>query len=79
MVRRDGADVRRERIHQLVKRVLGLLHEKSEISLSKTVAILEYETGLTREKIMEYLEVGANTGRFVIDLERDKIRKVTEN
>jgi hypothetical protein len=37
------------------------------------VAGLEYDTGLTQEKIMEYLNIAEKTGCFEIDLENDKI------
>ena len=75
MVRRDGAAVRRERIQRITKRVLSLLTQSNneEISLSKTVAVLEFEEGLTSEKIMEYLRVGEKTEHFVIDEDNDKI------
>jgi len=76
MVRRDGAEIRKERIQKVTKRVLSLLQKHDELSLSKTLAILEYETGLTKEKLMEYLAIGADTGHFVIDVENDKITKI---
>ena len=75
MVRRDGATTRGERIKEIIKLVLSLLakSENDEISLSRTVAMLEYEIGLTPAKIMEYLQVGIKTEKFVIDEENDKI------
>jgi len=75
MVRRDGATTRGERIKKIIKLVLSLLakSENDEISLSRTVAMLEYEIGLTPAKIMEYLQVGVKTEKFVINEENDKI------
>jgi len=74
MVRRDGAEIRRERIQKVTKRVLSLLHEHGEISLSKTIALLQYEFGLTKERLKEYLKIGQDTGHFVIDTENDEIK-----
>jgi len=79
MVRIDGAEIRKERIQQVTKRVLSLLHEHGEISLSKTIALLQYESGLTTEKLMEYLKIGEATGHFIIDVENDKARALGTN
>ena len=75
MARRDGAETRRQRIAQIAKMVQAALHaSKGEIPLSKFVAGVMYETGLTRDKIMEYLEVPEAMGQFEIDDVSDKIR-----
>lgn len=75
MVRRDGMAVRKERIQQITKWVLRLLSksENGEISLLKTMAILEYDTGSRPERLTEYLQVGVKTEKFVIDEDNDKI------
>ena len=78
MVRRDGAEVRRERIQQITSRVLSLLHKHGEIRLKKTLATLEYETGLKRETLIEYLKTGEDTDHFTLDFENDKIKKIAE-
>jgi hypothetical protein len=78
MVRRDGAEVRKDRILEVTKTVVSLLHNQKEIPLLKTVAALQYETGLTREKIMEYLTIAEAVGRFEIDVEGDRITKTVE-
>jgi len=80
MVRRDGAEVRRERIQQIVTCVLGLLHKKNgQIPLSETIALLQYEMGLTKPKLMEYLKIGEDTGHFIVEIEKNTIGKITEN
>ena len=79
MVKRDGAAIRKERIQEIAKTIQSLLHKQTEISLSKTVAILQYEFGLTKEKIMEYLRILEALGQFTLDIERDKIRKIMES
>ena len=77
MVRRDGAEVRWERIEYVTKRVLGWLNENNgEIRLSKALAQLEAETGNRRERLMEYLQNGHDRERFIIDKENDKIRSM---
>ena len=79
MVRRDGAEARKERLHTITQRVLALLNNEGEADLPKTVDILCYEYGLTRPRINEYLEIAANSGRFVLDLKSNKIRKICPN
>lgn len=78
MVRKDGAEARKERIEQIAKRILSKLYNGKEISLSREIAEIQYEFGLTKERIMEYLEILQTTDRFRLDKDRDKIRKLTE-
>jgi len=78
MVRRDGAATRKERIQEIARYVHRLLHKHSEISLSKTVAKLQYDYGLTKEKIMEYLHILEDLGQFTLYIEGDKIKPTTE-
>ena len=80
MVRRDGAEVRRERIQQMTRLVVSRLNtEGGEISLSKMLAFLEYEYGLRREKLLEYLRIGEELNRFTIDEDRDQIRSINQS
>jgi len=76
MVRRDGAEIRKERIQEIIKRIMSLLYDKEELELDSMVAMLEYETGLRPEKILEYLKVGEKLKRFEIDTDNDKIIRV---
>jgi hypothetical protein len=78
MVRRDGAEIRKERIQQIGRIIQRSLHNHGEISFSKTLATFKYEMGLTEDKIKEYLQILEELGQFVIDKEHDKIKKVTE-
>jgi hypothetical protein len=78
MVKRDGAEIRKERIQEVVRRVVSLLHNQEEIKLDSTVAMLEYETGLRPDKIMEYLEIGEQLKRFELDIDKNLIRKIKE-
>jgi len=78
MVRRDGAEVRKERIQEIARLVHRSLHNHGEILLSKTLATLQYEFGLTKDKIQEYLEILEGLGQFLIEKEEDKIKKITD-
>jgi hypothetical protein len=75
MVGRDGAAARKERLQRIARSVQASLHKEIEIPLSKTIAILQYEMGLTKEKIIEYLEVLRDNEQFALDYESDKILK----
>jgi len=77
MVRRDGAEVRKERIQEIARIIqASLLKNSGGLSLKQTVATLQCETGLTSEKIMEYLVVLENLGRFTLDKEHDTVKKI---
>jgi len=78
MVRRDGAEVRKERIQEIARVIQRSLQNHGELSLSKTVALLQYEFGLTKEKLLEYLGVLEGLGQFVIEKEHDRIRRISE-
>ena len=78
MVRRDGAEVRKERIQEIARLIHRLLHKNGEISLSKTLATLQYEFGLTRDKLQDYLAILEGLGQFLIEKEQDKIKKITD-
>ncbi len=74
MVRKDGAFTRQQRIQEMTSFVVGqLAGAKGELPLSKTVALLAYKKGLTKDKVVEYLELAADLDRFVISKETDKI------
>jgi len=79
MVRRNGAAVRKERIQEIARLIQRLLYKHGEISLSKTLATLEYEFGLTKPKLREYLGILEATERFTIDAEGDKIKTLSES
>ena len=81
MVRRDGAETRRERITQIAKSVQSSLYQNKEqgwIPLAKTISKLMFETGLTWEKVREYLEIIQNAGQFEIDPESDRISRLQQ-
>ena len=78
MVRRDGAEVRKERIQEIARLIQRSLHAHGELSQSKTIATIQYEFGLTRDKIQEYIGILEGLGQFVIDKEQDKIKKLTD-
>lgn len=78
MVRRDGAEVRKQRIQEIGRRIMALLNKHGEVSLSKTIATFQYEFGLTKEKLREYLRVLEAMERFTIGEEENKIHKVIQ-
>jgi hypothetical protein len=79
LVRKDGAEARKERIAKIAQSIMSALYEAKQqsklyISLRKTVAILEFETGLTKEKISEYITLLQDMGKIELDAEKDQIR-----
>jgi len=75
MVRHDGADAKRERMERIARRTVAALGNDGELNLSTTVAETEYLEGLSKEKSMAYLETLEKLGRFVLDKDKDKIKK----
>lgn len=80
MVRKDGAEARKERIKNIATAIQASLFKNKEsgldyIPLKKTVALLELDTGLTREKIVEYMALLQEADQIEIDHEKDQIRK----
>ena len=41
------------------------------------LAALQYDTGLTEDKLLEYLKILEKIGQFELDLENDKIKKIS--
>jgi hypothetical protein len=77
MVRRDGAEVRKERIQEIGRIIhASLLRNSGKLRFTQILAQLQYETGLTPEKIMEYLSILENLGQFTVDKEQDTVRKI---
>jgi hypothetical protein len=81
MVRQDGAETRKERIHLINQGIHAALYAKKEegwIPLSKTVATLMIDTGLTKRKVMEILMLLNEAGNFELNETEDKISRATE-
>ena len=79
MVRRDGAEARKERIAEIARLTHSALFEAKcvgWIQLSKWVAKLMIKTGLTRNKVMEILRLLADDEQFILDEENDRISRV---
>ena len=76
MVRSDGAEVRKERIQDIVRRVVAKLNQGEQVFFSKTISEIQYDHGLTRQTVMIYLKIGQDLGRFKIDKENDRIKKI---
>lgn len=79
MVRKDGAEARKERLQRVAQAIQAGLHKEGKMSLSKTFAILQYDLGLTRERTQEYLEILEKLDYFVIDEKNDLIKKINPN
>jgi len=77
MVRKDGAEAKKERLESIAKKIMSSLSQEMEISLSKTIAVIEYEHGLSKEKAVEYLEILEKLNRFVLDKDADKIKRIS--
>jgi hypothetical protein len=80
LVRHDGCEVRKERISKIAAYVQAQLYQNKDpgyIPFKKTVIIQSLSSGLTKERVKEYLEDLASTGQFEIDEEKDQIRKTS--
>ena len=82
MVKKDGAETRRERISQIARDLQSAFHElkekeeKEELVLSKFIAFQMFNMGLSEGKVMEYLRIIEKVGQCEIDTANDIIRKL---
>jgi hypothetical protein len=77
----DGAEARKERIAQIARMVQSRLFQNKDlgyISLKKVVAQIMIETGLTKQRVMEYLQLQNEAGQFEINEAEDKISRAAE-
>ncbi len=79
MVRKDGAEARKERIDMIAKWIQAALFKAKQegfdfIPLKETLAVLLRQFGLTKERLMEYLEILQDGGSFLIDQQKDQIK-----
>jgi len=79
LVRNDGAEARKQRIQEIIRRVLSELNRGEDVFLSLTVAEIQYDYGLTQRTAIEYLEVGEKLQRYKIDKLNDRIKGVSDN
>lgn len=77
-MKRDGAEIRKERIQEIARNIQKQLHNHGELPLSKTLAAFQYEFGLTKEKLTEYLEILEGLGQFIVDKQYDFIKRVSD-
>lgn len=76
MVRKDGAEVRKQRIMEVRQAIHRFLFSKTEVDLNEVLAALQYQTGLTREKLLEYIGIIEATHQIVVDYAASKILTV---
>jgi hypothetical protein len=74
----DGADKKKERYVKLACFIQALLNQDKEIPLTLTAARFAVKEGLSRSRVVEYLEDLQATGEqgFEVDRQNDKIRRV---
>jgi GTP-binding protein EngB required for normal cell division len=78
MVRRNGAEARKERLQEIARFIQRALYTSKELSLSNTLVQVEYNFGLTGAKAMEYLRLLEKLGQFILVEKEDKIKKSAE-
>ena len=82
MVKRDGAETRRERITEIARFIQAAFQKKKEageseeLSLSKLVSTMMFLKGLTKDTVMEYLEVIQGMEQIEVDVVNDKVRRL---
>ena len=74
----DGADKKKERYAKLARFIQALLNQNKEIALTQNAARFAVLEGLSRARVLEYLEDLEATGdqSFEIDRQNDKVRRV---
>jgi hypothetical protein len=82
MGRNDGVDVRKERIQKVIHMVMAMFNadrSNNEFQLDLVLADIEFETGLTERRVLEYLSIGERRGLFIIDLKNNRIKRINES
>ena len=82
MGRNDGVDVRKERIQKVNQMIIAMFNTNknaNEFQLNLVLANIEYETGFTEKRLLEYLSIGERRGLFIIDRKNDQIKRVIES
>jgi hypothetical protein len=77
MVKKDAAEIRKERIQDMARQIQAALRIHGELSFSGTVNSFAYNMGLRKERVLEYLEIIEGEGQIMIDNDYDKIKKVS--
>jgi hypothetical protein len=78
MGRNDGVDVRKERIQKVIQMIMAMFNANkniNEFQLDLVLADIEYETGLTEKRVLEYLSIGERRGLFIIDRKNNRIKR----
>ena len=78
MPRNDGVDARKNRIYAVIQAIVAMLNNNKEhdsFDLDKTIANIEYESGLTEERVLEYASIGEKRGDYIIDFKERKIKR----
>lgn len=77
LVRKDGAEARKERIAEIAKTIQSELYANNgDISLRRISARIQITTGLTHLKVMEYLQLLSEAGQFELNEKDEKITRV---
>ena len=81
MVRKDGAVTRKERIQEIARSLQAAFHEKKEkgekleLRLSKFISSIMFNMGLSKEKVILYLQIIQEIDQCEIDFENDTVKK----
>jgi len=78
MGRNDAVEVRKERIAKVCEMIMAMLNADKTgdgVFLDTAIAEIEYNTGLTEQRILKYAANGEKRGRFIIDVKENKIKK----
>lgn len=82
MKRNDGVEVRRNRIKEVNEKIVAMLNLNKNLDhfqFDPIIADIEYETGLTERKILEYLTIGERRGLFILDRKNNRIDRVPQS
>lgn len=80
MVRNDGADAKTERLKTIAAYFHAEHHKQKSagdpqaVPLAKAIPYIEYNLGLSKKRIMEYLEIIENAGQIKIDKDNGLVK-----
>lgn len=76
---KKSTEARKEQLQEIAKLIQNSLLSQNKIPCPQAVSQLHCEFGLTKERIIDFIELLQNLGPFILDEKKQKIKKIIES